>query len=68
DAVEHLRGALPEPLRPALLGWAPTEAAAAEAGEPELIQRLATAAEQSNSHYFALTADGAVETLEEVEL
>ncbi|RZD80815.1 AMP-binding protein [Streptomyces albidoflavus] len=68
DAVEHLRGALPEPLRPALLGWAPTEAAASEAGEPELIQRLATAAEQSNSHYFALTADGAVETLEEVEL
>lgn len=70
EAAEHLRGLLPEYMRPTLMAWSPAVSATltAEPDERRLIQQLATAAQQSNSNYFALSADGAVETFDEVEL
>jgi hypothetical protein len=64
-----LRGILPEPLRPALVAWSPAAPAAADTEPDErlLIQQLTTAAQRSDSHYFALSAEGAVETIDEVE-
>jgi amino acid adenylation domain-containing protein len=55
----RLRDLLPDYMRPALLGWAP-----AQTGDRQLIQRLTAAAQQSNSSYFALSADGAVEPID----
>jgi len=76
EVAEHLRGLLPEYLRPAIVAWSPAASATsatsatstAEPDERQLIQRLATAAQQSNSNHFVLSADGAVETIDEVEL
>ncbi|MET9532202.1 AMP-binding protein [Streptomyces sp. NPDC006649] len=69
DVEARLRGLLPEYMRPTLLAWSPGGSATstAESGERELVQRLAEAAQQSNSNYFVLSADGAVEPIEKVE-
>ncbi|MFE5793155.1 AMP-binding protein [Streptomyces sp. NPDC056503] len=71
EVTEHLRGLLPEPLRPALLAWTPAEPAP-EPGDDgaarELAGRLAQAARTSHSPYVALSADGAVEPIDEVEI
>ncbi|WTO38888.1 AMP-binding protein [Streptomyces achromogenes] len=69
EVTERLRGILPEPLRPALVAWSPAAPAAADTEPDErlLIQQLTTAAQRSDSHYFALSAEGAVETIDEVE-
>jgi len=68
DVGERLRGLLPEYMRPTLLAWSPAASATstAEIDERQLIQRLTTAAQQSNSNYFILSADGAVEPSDEV--
>ncbi|WP_282692526.1 AMP-binding protein [Streptomyces sp. CC208A] len=69
DLPEHLRGLLPEPLRPAVLAWAPS-APGPSAPAPDgrgLGRRLATAASRSPSPYFALSADGAFEPIDEVD-
>ncbi|WP_049564742.1 AMP-binding protein [Streptomyces sp. SBT349] len=68
--TEHLRGLLPASMRPTLMIWSPAASApsTAEPEERRLVQQLTTAAQQSNSHYFVLTADGAVEAIDEVEL
>lgn len=64
-----LRGLLPDYMRPTLLLWSPAGSATstAEIDERELFRRLATAAQQSNSHFFALSAEDAVEPMNEVE-
>ncbi|MFD4375612.1 AMP-binding protein [Streptomyces sp. NPDC058486] len=66
EVTEHLRGLLPEPLRPALLAWTPA-APAPQPEERELVRRLTEAAQQSHAPYVALSADGAVEPMDEVE-
>ncbi|MFH9674020.1 AMP-binding protein [Streptomyces sp. NPDC017405] len=70
EVAERLRGILPEYLRPALVAWSPAVPAASAAAPDErlLVQRLTAAAQQTDSHYFALSAEGAVETIDEVEL
>jgi hypothetical protein len=58
-----------------VIAWAPTVAAAsdvsataaANADDRPVLERLAEAAQHSNSPYFALTAAGAVEPLEPME-
>lgn len=67
ELTERLRD-LPEYMRPALTAWATAvpAAPAVEHGERQLIQRLSAAAQQSSSRFFALSADGAVETMDEV--
>ncbi|PJN36372.1 amino acid adenylation protein [Streptomyces sp. CB02959] len=69
DVEAHLGGLLPGYMRPTLFAWSPAVSAAstAEADERQLVQRLAAAAQQSNSNYFARSADGAVEPIEKVE-
>ncbi|MGW0563269.1 AMP-binding protein [Streptomyces sp. NPDC003016] len=68
DVEAHLRGALPDYMRPALMAWSPAVStpSTAQTDERQLIERLTTAAQQSNSNYFALSADGAVEPIEKV--
>ncbi|MFF4710519.1 AMP-binding protein [Streptomyces eurythermus] len=69
EVTERLRSILPEPLRPALVAWSPAVPAAADAEPDErlLIQQLTTAAQRSESPCFALSAEGAVETIDEVD-
>ncbi|MCP9956922.1 AMP-binding protein [Streptomyces sudanensis] len=69
EVAERLRGLLPEYLRPSLMGWSPAGPAASlpERDDRQLIQQLTAAAQQSDSDCFALSADGAVETIDEVE-
>ncbi|MFF2808837.1 AMP-binding protein [Streptomyces sp. NPDC058000] len=69
DTEAHLRSSLPDYMRPTLLVWSPAVSATstAETDERQFVQRLTTAAQQSNSNYFALSADGAVEPIEKVE-
>lgn len=68
DVEAHLRSVLPDYMRPTLMAWSPAEPApsTAKTDERQLIERLTTAAQQSNSNYFALSADGAVEPMEKV--
>ncbi|MFJ3905043.1 AMP-binding protein [Streptomyces sp. NPDC090025] len=70
EVAERLRVELPEYLRPGLLAWTPTDPAPADpAGAgAELIARLGAAAAESDSPCFALSADGTVEPIDEVEL
>ena len=70
DVREHLAAELPEYMRPTVLAWSPLDPAGpgAPAEEAALIQRLTAAAQQSNSPFFALSADGGVEPIDEVEL
>jgi len=69
DVEVRLRNLLPEYMRPTVMAWSPavSAASAAETDERQLIQRLATAAQQSNSNYFALSADGAFEPFDKEE-
>ncbi|MGG2459273.1 AMP-binding protein [Streptomyces sp. RGM 3693] len=69
DTEAHLRSVLPDYMRPTLLVWSPVVSATstAETDERHLIERVTEAAQQSNSNYFALSADGAVEPIEKVE-
>ncbi|WP_306801494.1 AMP-binding protein [Streptomyces sp. T12] len=68
DVEAHLRDLLPDYMRPTLIAWSPPVSApsTAKTAERQLIERLTTAAQQSNSNYFALSADGAVEPMEKV--
>jgi amino acid adenylation domain-containing protein len=66
DVEAHLTDLLPSYQRPALLAWSPT-APATQADVPQLMQRLAAGAQQSDSRSFALLPDGAVEPIERVE-
>ncbi|MFK3730216.1 AMP-binding protein [Streptomyces sp. NPDC088090] len=66
EVAEHLRGHLPEPLRPVLLARTPA-APAPQPGDAELVRWLAEAARHSQSPYVALSADGAAEPIDEVE-
>lgn len=68
DVEAHLRGVLPDYMRPTLMAWsiAVSAASTAKTDERQLIEQLTTAAQQSNSNYFALSADGAVEAMEKV--
>ncbi|MFF8805817.1 AMP-binding protein [Streptomyces omiyaensis] len=65
EVAEHLRGHLPEPLRPVLL--ARTPAGAPEPDEGQLVRWLTAAAGHTHSPYVALSADGAAEPIDEVE-
>ena len=69
DVEVRLHSLLPGYLRPALIAWSPAVSATstAEVDGRQLIQRLTTAAQQSNSSYFALSADGSVEPIDKVE-
>ncbi|SEK91125.1 AMP-binding protein [Streptacidiphilus jiangxiensis] len=66
DLDAHLRGLLPDYMRPTVLAWAPAAAAAPTVpdGDERLVEQLTAAAQQSNSPYFAVSADGAVETID----
>lgn len=71
DTQEHLRAVLPGYMRPTLMAWVRTGPAATtvqtvQTDERELVRRLDAAAQQSNSNYFAVSADGAVEPMDEV--
>ena len=68
DTEEHLRAVLPGYMRPTLMAWVRTgpDATTAQTDERELVRRLGAAAQQSNSNYFAVSADGAVEPMDEV--
>lgn len=66
EVTAHLRGHLPEPLRPALLAWTPA-APAPQPEEGELLRWLAGAAQHAQTPYVALSADGAAEPIDEVE-
>lgn len=70
DVEAHLRAVLPDYMRPALWAWSPIDPAAmiTDSDERELFRRISSADQHSNSHYFALSASGAVETINEVEL
>lgn len=68
EVAEHLRAVLPDYMRPTLLAWSPVDATAAEIDEQELLRRLSSADQHPNSHYFALSADGGIEPINEVEL
>lgn len=70
EVAAHLRAVLPDYLRPALWVWSPIDppAVTADSDERELFRRLSSADQHSNSHYFALSAHGAVEPINEVEL
>jgi amino acid adenylation domain-containing protein len=70
DVAAHLRAVLPGYMRPALWAWSPIDSAAITtvSAERELLQRLSSADQHANSHYFALSADGAIEPIDEVEL
>jgi acyl-CoA synthetase (AMP-forming)/AMP-acid ligase II len=63
EVEERLRD-LPEYMRPTLLAWSPAVSALSTA---DLLERLTTAVQQSNSHYFALSADDAFEPIKKVE-
>jgi len=70
DVREHLRAELPEYMRPTVLAWAPLDPAGPRtpADERELIRRLGAAAQHANAPFFAISADGAVDPIDEVEL
>jgi acyl-CoA synthetase (AMP-forming)/AMP-acid ligase II len=69
DVEVRLRSLLPEYMRPTLMAWSPAISATSTAkiNECQLIQRLTTAAQQSNSNYFVLSADDAVKPINKVE-
>jgi non-ribosomal peptide synthetase component F len=68
DVAERLRDLLPEYLCPTLMAWSPVVSAisTAEIDERQLIRRLTAAVQQSNSSYFVVSADDAVEPSDEV--
>jgi amino acid adenylation domain-containing protein len=70
DVAAHLRAVLPDYMRPVLWVWWPLDPTAlpAVSADRELFQRLSSADQHANSHYFALSADGAIEPIDEVEL
>ncbi|MFI8418903.1 AMP-binding protein [Streptomyces sp. NPDC085479] len=72
DVTEHLRDRLPEPLRPALLGWnrpSPAPWEPDRAGSALASRIGAATAGPPHATYFELSADGAVEPFDdEVEI
>ncbi len=70
DVEAHLHAVLPDYMRPALWVWAPSgsDEGATDSHERELFHRLSSADQHSHSRYFALSADGAVEPIDEGEL
>lgn len=70
DVAAHLHAVLPDYMRPALWVWSPIGSAAltTESNERALFQRLGSAAQHVSSRYFALSADGAIAPIDEVEL
>jgi len=68
DVAEHLRAVLPDYLRPTIWVWSPVDPAASttDGDDRELFRQLGSADQHSN--YFALSGDGAIEPIDEVEL
>ena len=67
EVVDQLRAVLPDYMRPAVWGWSLPDPAGPGA-DRELFARLATADHPSTTPYFALSADGAIEPISEVQL
>ena len=63
DTEEHLRAVLPDYMRPTVFAWGPAGLArsAVRADGRELVERVRTCVEQSNSNNFVFSADGIVE-------
>jgi acyl-CoA synthetase (AMP-forming)/AMP-acid ligase II len=70
DVEAYLRAVLPDYMRPALWAWSPSDSAAvaADSDERELFRLISSAHQHSNSPYFALSAEGVIEPISEVEL
>ncbi|GAA3084560.1 amino acid adenylation domain-containing protein [Streptomyces roseofulvus] len=64
DVTEHLRGLLPEPLRPAVLV---RTVPGHEPDAPLLVQRLTAADAPPSSPYLDMSADGAVEPFDDAD-
>lgn len=70
DVAAHLHAMLPDYMRPGLWVWSPIGSAAltTESNVRALFQRLSSADQQVSSRCFALSPDGAIAPIDEVEL
>lgn len=67
EVADRLRAVLPEYLRPAVWGWSLPEPAG-PAADRTLFTQLGAADQLSKSPFLALSADGAIEPIDEVQL